>query len=161
MTNEVNTNSICCPEFEPAIWDDKIIRWDNKQFIKDSVFTILYMPICFSKTMVRLDNKVRKANANIPDWLCLSEHTSMWNMKLFLAVDKEIPDADNTTLSGSFYCKVYEGPYKDSGKWMKDFNQTAAKNGHKIEKSYIWYTTCPKCAKKHGKNYVAIFGQLK
>ncbi|WP_369688185.1 hydrolase [Anaerophaga thermohalophila] len=23
----------------------------------------------------------------------------------------------------------------------------------------MWYTTCPKCAKKYGKNYVAIVGQ--
>ena len=25
---------------------------------------------------------------------------------------------------------------------------------------YMWYTTCPKCAKKYGKNYVVILGQI-
>jgi len=24
----------------------------------------------------------------------------------------------------------------------------------KIEKMYMWYTTCPECAKKYGKNYI-------
>ncbi|MCK7469725.1 MAG: 60S ribosomal export protein NMD3 [Desulfomicrobium escambiense] len=24
----------------------------------------------------------------------------------------------------------------------------------------MWYTTCPKCAKKYGKNYVAIVGAI-
>jgi hypothetical protein len=25
---------------------------------------------------------------------------------------------------------------------------------------YMWYTTCPKCAKKYGKNYVTIIAQI-
>ena len=29
-----------------------------------------------------------------------------------------------------------------------------------IGKWYMWYTTCPKCAKKYGKNYVVIVGQI-
>jgi len=74
--------------------------------------------------MKRLDEKVRKAGAEIPDWLCLSDHTSKWNMDVYLAVDKEIPDAENTTISGTFLSKVYEGPYKDTGKWCNDFENT-------------------------------------
>jgi hypothetical protein len=43
--------------------------------------------------MKRLDEKVRKASATMPDWLCLSDHTSKWNMDVYLAVDKEIEGA--------------------------------------------------------------------
>ncbi len=25
---------------------------------------------------------------------------------------------------------------------------------------YMWYTTCPKCAKKYGKNHVVILGAV-
>jgi hypothetical protein len=28
-----------------------------------------------------------------------------------------------------------------------------------LKKWYMWYTTCPKCAKKYGKNYVAILAE--
>ncbi len=28
------------------------------------------------------------------------------------------------------------------------------------KKQFMWYTTCPKCAKKYGKNYVAMVAQL-
>jgi hypothetical protein len=28
----------------------------------------------------------------IPDYVCLSEHTSKWNMDVYLAVDREILD---------------------------------------------------------------------
>ena len=113
MTSESETISTCCPEFDPALWDDKIFEWENKKFIKDKVGTFFYMPINFSKVMKRFNDKVIKADATVPGWLCLSEHTSRWNMGIYLAVDKEIPDAENTTLSGKFYCKIYEGPFKE------------------------------------------------
>jgi len=147
---------ICCPKFEPAPWDDKVIRWEHKKFIKQSVFTLFYMPLNFGRVMRRVDKKVREAGGTIPDNLCLSEHTSKWNMDVYSAVDREIPGAENVAISGKFLSKVYEGPYKETGKWCRDF-ETVAKNKHMdIKKWYMWYTTCPKCAKKYGKNYVVI-----
>jgi hypothetical protein len=73
--------------------------------------------------------------------------------------DKEIENAKNVSLSGTFFCKVYEGPYQDTGKWCKDFEALAADRGLKPKKWFMWYTTCPKCAKKYGKNYVAILAE--
>lgn len=160
MTSQSAQNAICCPEFDPTLWDDKILEWNNKHFIKDKVCTLLYMPLNFGKVMKRLDEKITKAGVAVPDWLCLSEHTSKWNMDLYLAVDKEIPAAENTTLSGKFYCKVYEGAFKDTGKWTKDFESIVKSKGLTIKKLYMWYTTCPKCAKKYGKNYVAIISEV-
>lgn len=160
MSTKSETNSICCPEFDPSKWDDKIIEWDNKKFIKDKVCSFLYMPINFGKVMTRLSDKVEKAGATMPDGLCLSNHTSSWKMDIYFAVDKEIPGADNTNLTGKFYCKTYEGPFKDTGKWCKDYESVVKSKGFKTNKMYMWYTTCPKCAKKYGKNYVAILSSI-
>ena len=160
MTSQSKPDLICCPEFDPTKWDDEILEWKDKKFIKDKVCTFFYMPINFGKVIKRLDKKVTEAGATVPDWLCLSDHTSKWNMDIYLAVDKEIPETENITLSGKFYCKVYEGPFKDTGKWCKDFENVAKSRGFNIKKWYMWYTTCPKCAKKYGKNYVAILSQV-
>jgi len=160
MTTQSEPNTSCCPEFDPVPWDDKTLEWKNKKFIKDRVFTFFYMPVNFGKVMKRLDEKVTKAGAQIPDSLCLSDHTSKWNMDVSLAVDKEIPGAENTTLNGRFYSKVYEGPFKDTGMWSKDFESIVKSKGYNIKKWFMWYTTCPKCAKKYGKNYVAIVSQV-
>lgn len=150
----------CCPKFDPEPWDGKVIKWDNKKFIKDKVLTLFYMPINFGGVMKKLDRKIRKAGATIPDYLALSDHTSKWNMDIYLAVDKEIPDAENVTLSGKFLSKVYEGPFKDTKKWSADFEAYAKEQGHELGKWYMWYTTCPKCAKKYGKNYVVIIAEI-
>ncbi|MEI7502865.1 MAG: hydrolase, partial [Paludibacter sp.] len=89
----------------------------------------------------------------------LSDHTSAWNMDLYLAVDKEIPGTENVKLSGTFYSKVYEGPFKETDKWVKDFERTTKEKGIKTGKMYMWYTTCPKCAKVYGKNYIVILAK--
>lgn len=155
-----NQNTECCPKFDPAPWEEKIFDWDEKKFIKEKVFTLFFMPVNFGSVIRKMVGKVDKAGAGTPDGLCLSDHTSKWNMDLYLAVDKEIPNAGNVTLSGKFLSKVYEGPFKNTGKWCEDFESYAKKNGFEVKKWYMWYTTCPKCAKKYGKNYVVIIGQL-
>jgi hypothetical protein len=152
--------SECCPKFDPAPWDDKIMEWDNKKFIKDKVFTFFYMPVNFGQVVKRMTAKMEKSGANSQDWMGLCDHTSKWNMDLYVAVDRQVQDAQNTTLSGKYLSKVYEGDFKQTGKWCKDFEDYAKSRNLAVKKWYMWYTTCPKCAKKYGKNYVVIVGKV-
>lgn len=157
----MNQNQECCPRFDPALWDNKVFEWDSKKFIKDKVFTLFFMPINFGKVVSRMMAKIEKAGTKAQDWMGLSDHTSKWNMDLYLAVDREIPEAENVILRGKFLSKVYEGNFKKTGKWCKDFENYVKDKGFEIKKQYMWYTTCPKCAKKYGKNYVVIVGEIK
>ena len=160
MNAEQEPEPICCPEFDPINWDDKIFEWDNKKFIKESLPSFFYIPIGFGRVMKRVDKKLTMAKAGNPDNMGLSDHVSRWRMNVYIAVDREIPDAENVTLSGKFYSRVYEGPYRDTGKWTKEYKAIAQSKGFDIKKWYMWYTTCPKCAKKYGKNYVVIISEL-
>ncbi len=150
----------CCPEFNPVPWDSKILEWDNKKFIKDKVRTFLYMPLNFGSVIKKIMKKAEKEESFSPDYLCLSDHTSKWNMDIYLAVEEVIGGIQNITMSGSFFSRVYEGNFKDTGKWCSDFKSHAEKAGLNIGKIYMWYTTCPKCAKKYGKNYVVVIGKI-
>jgi hypothetical protein len=160
MENQTKSNEICCPEFDPKPWDGHMHEWNEKLFIRDKVFTIFHMPMNFGAAMRRFDRKVTAAGAQMPDWLCLSDHTSMWNMDLYLCVDKNVAGAENMKLSGKYFSKVFEGPYKDAGKWQKEFASVLKDKNLKPGKTFTWYTTCPKCAKKFGKNYVVLFAEL-
>lgn len=121
---------------------------------------MFYIPINFKKVMKLLDEKVKRAGAKIPDGLCLSDHTSPWNMDIYCAVDKEVAGAAQTTLSGTFYSRVYEGPFGNVSKWRKNYKPIAMSRGYAIEKWFMWYTTCPECAKKYGKNFVVILCRI-
>lgn len=151
---------ICCPEFNKDSWDDKLINWNNKNFIKGKVPTFLFMPIGYGKVISKLQKQIDEKGANIPDYLCLSDHTSKWNMDILLATSTPIEGANNVTLSGNYYSKVYEGPFKDTGKWMTDFDNILKEKNYKSSKLYMWYTTCPKCAKKYGKNYTVVIAKI-
>lgn len=153
-------NNICCPKFEPTPWDEKVFTWENKKFIKNSVFTLFYMPVNFGSVMRKMHKNVENAQTTVPEWMSLSDHTSPWNMDLYLAVDKMVANTKNLALSGTFVTKVYEGSFKETGNWNKNFTDWCNEKGYKPQKTWMWYTTCPKCAKKYGKNYVVLFAQI-
>jgi hypothetical protein len=147
----------CCPMFDPIPWDDKVITWNNKRFIKAKVKTFFHMPIGFGKAMTKLQSEAENHGAKLDNNLSLSNHISKWNMELLLAVDKEVPTIENVFLSGDYYSRVYEGPFQDTGKWMEDYMKHIKNQNATI---YMWYTTCPKCAKKYGKNYTVIISNI-
>jgi hypothetical protein len=159
MNTEI-TDPICCPPFDPTPWMEAIFEWKDKLFIKNKVCTLFYVPLNYGGTMKRLNRLLELNSAKTPDLLCLSDHTSKWNIDLYMAVNKEIVGANNVKMSGKFYSRVYEGDYKDTEKWCRDMEAQAGLKNLPIEKMYLWYTSCPKCAKKYGKNYVVIIAKI-
>jgi hypothetical protein len=108
MSSQIQTQE-CCPRFDPVPWDGKLFEWNNKRFIKDSVTTQFYMPLNFGEVITRMSEKVTRAGAEMPDWLCLSDHTSESNMDLYLAVDKEVDGAENVRLqNGAATLKIMQ-----------------------------------------------------
>ena len=114
----------------------------------------------FGYVMTKLIKRFDEVGVEVPDYLCLSDHTSRWKMDIYLETDRIIPGLNNTELTGKYFSKVYEGPFKNTGEWCKDYKEAAVSKGLTIKKWYMWYTVCPKCAKKYGKNYVVIIGEI-
>lgn len=153
-------SQICCPEFDPKPWDRKEIEWRDKKFVKARVFTLFYMPINFGQVIMKLLKKAEEKGVKFVGNLCLSDHTSKWNMDIYVAADKELEGYENVTMTGTFLTKVYEGDFKETGKWCEDFAKFVKSRGKIMKKMYMCYTTCPACAKKYGRNYVVIFGEV-
>jgi len=151
----------CCPKFDPGAWDEKILEWENKSFVKSRVLTLFYAPLNYGFVMKNIYQKVEKAGAKVLDNMVLSANTSLWKMDVFAAVDGEVEGVENVTMSGKFFSKVYEGPYMNMKSWIDDFDLYVKQKSMNIGKMYMWYTTCPKCSKKWGKNYVVIVGEVK
>ena len=161
MKNPYPTETGCCGRFDPEPWDEKEIVWDEKLFVKDRVRCFFYMPLNFGKVITRLFEKVDKADAYTPQPpLGLSDHTSKWNMDLYIEVTKRVADAENVTLSGTYLTKVFEGPFKETRIWCDRMKEWVTGKGKKIKRHLMYYTTCPKCAKHYGKNYVVYFAQI-
>ena len=150
----------CCPRFDPRPWEDKEIKFQDKLFLKDHVRSFLHIPLNFDKIMVKNMEKIKAANALTPELLLLSDEKSMWGSDVYIAVSKEVPGAQMEKISGTFLSKVFEGPYKNMGKWAKEMQSFVKSKGKELKKMYFFYTTCPKCAKFYGKNYTVIMAQV-
>lgn len=51
------------------------------------------------------------------DYIMLSCDPSSWKSELYINVTKEVPGAENVTFSGEYLTKVYEGHFKEMGKF--------------------------------------------
>ena len=100
------------------------------------------------------------AGAQCVDNLALSDENTLWSADLYLAVDREVPGGRMTPLSGTFFCKVYEGPYSNMRHWIADMTARVKAQGRELRRLLFYYTTCPRCAKKYGKNYIVILAQV-
>ena len=111
---------------------------------------------------MQMHSKVVDADAQpkTKDWLLLSDECSAWKSDQHMTVTKEVPGAENVVISGSFMTKVFEGPYKEAKNWYPQMIDYVESKGKKVKKMYFYYTTCPKCAKKYGKNYVVAFAKI-
>ncbi len=84
----------------------------------------------------------------------------MWGADIYIDVMNDVPDATMAMISGTFLTKVFEGPFRNIGTWIKEMNAYVASKGKTTKKLYFYYTTCPKCAKVYGKNYVVLLAQV-
>lgn len=150
----------CCPRFDPAPWDEKEISLKDKLFLKDHVRSFLHIPLNFDKIMVKNMGLINEAGALSPQLLLLSDENSLWGSDVYIAVSKEIPGAQMEKISGIFLTKVFEGHYKNAGKWAKEMKGYVNSKGKELKKMYFFYTTCPKCAEFYGKNYTVILAQI-
>ncbi len=150
----------CCPRFEPEPWDDKVITWNEKKFLQDRVVSFLHIPLNFGAVMKRSMAAIEAAGAAPDEMVILSDENSLWGTDVYIAISKDIPGAKTATLSGTFLSKVFEGPYRNMGNWIKEMKSLVKEKGKSFRKLYFFYTTCPKCAKKYGKNYVVILAQV-
>jgi len=158
MDNETETG--CCPRFNPEPWDEKEVIWQDKIFIKDNVRSFLHIPLNFGKVVVKNMEMIEAADALAPQPLMLSDEKSLWGTDVYIAVSKEVPKAEMTRISGTFLTKVFEGPYKNAGKWAKEMEAYVKSKGKEIKKMYFFYTTCPKCAEVYGKNYTVLLAKI-
>ena len=150
----------CCPRFNPEPWDEKETTWQDKLFIKDHVRSFLHIPLGFGKAMVKNVGMIKAADALIPQPLMLSDENSLWGTDIYIAVSNEVPKAEMARISGTFLTKVFEGPYSHTGRWVKEMKDFVKSKGKEIKKLYFFYTTCPACAKVYGKNYTVILAMV-
>jgi hypothetical protein len=144
----------CCPRFHPEPWDGQELHFENKPFVRASTISLFHVPLNLSSVYRRTFEAITNAHAADGSFLVLSHDDSAWHAEHLFAVSQPVPDAEMVHLSGDFLTKVFEGPFSDARRWCADMERHVQEKGRQLATMYFFYTTCPKCAKHYGKNYV-------
>jgi hypothetical protein len=154
--------NVCCHEFNPTPWENKEHIWKDKLFLKDTVVQLFHIPLNMGSVVSRMWKKIEDANA-VPDmneFLMLSYDPSPWKAEMYMTVSKEIDGEEHISLSGKYISKVFDGQFNEVPNWIAEFDKYLERENKKAIKYYFYYTTCPKCAKKYGHNYVVLFAKI-
>lgn len=155
----------CCPIFHPEKWNEKTFDWNHKKFIKATVPTFFHIPLPpmignrITK-MMKLAEDSKKLTSNKEDILVLFTDPHAFMSEIYLSVIDNVANANNTTLSGTFMSKVFDGAYNDIPKFIKQMDSYLQNRKAKAQRYYVHYAYCPKCAKEAGHNYIVLFAQL-
>lgn len=163
--NNQTKNKECCPEFNPEKWDKKILNWDSKKFVKDSIPAFFHIPFppMIGRKITRMWKAVEQAGAASPskeDTLILFRDPTPFKSEIYISVEKGVPSENNVVISGNFVCRVFDGDYNSVPKFIKVMDEYLSEIGKKAKDYYIHYAYCPGCSKKFGHNYMILFGQI-
>ena len=152
--DSVNTTD-CCPKFNPEGWDGRKLHFRDKRFLRATTRSVMHVPVNMGRVFQRVDENVEKAGGwDMDDMIVLSRDLTAWQGEHLFSVPRDIPGEEMTTLSGDFLTHVFEGPYQEAREWAPELEGMARAKGYEPKQVWFFYTTCPRCAKAYGKNYV-------
>lgn len=145
----------CCPRFNPAGWDNQQLHFENKKFVRATTRSAMHVPWNMGSVFTRVQKHIEDAGAADPATeIVLSHDNSAWEGEHYFAVPKDVAGEEMTTLSGDFITRVFEGPYRKAKDFDHDMQVAAKAMGKTAKDVFFFYTTCPKCAKTYGENYM-------
>lgn len=151
----------CCPRFKYQGWDEQVLHFKEKLFVKADTFSIFHIPLNIGSVFPKTFKAIEDADAfSEDDYIVLSFDPSPWRGEHYFSVTKEVPGKVMVRLSGDYLTKVFEGPYKNVPTWEKEMELYVQSRGKEVKKTYFFYATCPKCAKYYGKNYVVAVSEV-
>jgi hypothetical protein len=151
---------LCCPPFDPAPWQEQEVTWYGKRFVRDHVTCLFHLPLNLGKKVQADMALIDAVSAGTERRLMLSDEKSPWGADIYIEVKRTVPGATMDQLSGTFLTRVFEGPFRRAGAWAREMTAYVAAKGRTLERIYFGYTTCPRCARAYGKNYVVLFAKV-
>lgn len=144
QTNYNNAETGCCAKLEPATWNGRRFEWNNKPFLKDHIRSFMHVPLNYGSVISRDHAKVQEAAAYPEEPFWLTDEVSPWGADLYVAINREIPEAPIEKLSGTFVTKLVEGPYRNAGKWANEMEPATRADKRADEKALLLLRDVPK-----------------
>lgn len=140
----------CCPVFDPRPWQDTTLIFREKRFLRVTTHSVLYIPLDMGRVFGRVQAAI-EANDCADGYFVMSRDLSRFTAEHLFAVTEDVPGFESVRLSGEFRTTVFEGPFSQAGNWHRQMREMVDSQTPEV---WFFYTTCPRCAKAYGTNYV-------
>jgi len=151
----------CCPVFHPENYDNCVFDLSDYHFIKSSTLSFMYIPINMDSVFTRTIKAIDDSKQTYEDqYLILSKDVSPFKCDHYFLTKGNVEGYSTERILGHYYSKVYDGEFKEISNWIKEFKQFLEKQTKPVKDLFVFYTTCPNCAKVYGHNYIVLFGKI-
>lgn len=158
-TSDNPTN--CCPRFDADAWDNQTLHFEDKQFVRAKTKSLMHVPINMGRVFNKTYKAMQTAGAvDLDQTLVMSRELSPWSAEHLFAVSGPVPGHKMVSLSGDYKTKVFNASYRDCQKHGEAFEDSLEDQGYDVDEQYIFYTTCPKCSKTYGENYMVAIAKV-
>ncbi|MGB6229856.1 MAG: hydrolase [Litorimonas sp.] len=148
----------CCPRFDPEGWEGLVLRFEGAPFVRATTRSLLHVPLDMGSVFDRVQKNIAAADAQDPHrYLILSRDLSATRAEHFFAVTRDVPGEEMTELTGTFRTRVFEGPYRKARAWHDEM--AVLTDPDAPGRTFMFYTTCPRCVRRLGRNYVVGFAE--
>ena len=151
----------CCPRFHPDGWDEQTLHFKDKLFVRATTKSVMHVPVNMGAVFSRVQKAIGANDGFDPNnTLVLSRDLSAWEAEHLFAVVADVPGEEMVRVTGDFITRVFEGPYSKAKHWVHEMEVAAKAKGREAKRVFMFYTTCPRCAKAYGDNYVVGFAEI-
>ena len=151
-----------CPRFNPEGWDGRHLHFEDKLFVHATTRSVMHVPVNMGRVFTRVQGHIEDAVVQDPcGYFVLSRDLSATKGEHLFAVTGPIPEEEMTTLTGDYVTRVFEGPYRKAKDWVHEMEVAVKSREHMPGDVFMFYTTCPKCARAYGKNYVVGVSEVR
>ncbi len=152
----------CCPRFHPEGWDRQSLHFADKRFVRATTKSKDHVPIDMAEVFGRTFEAIMDAGAmDEAHPLVLSRDLSAEQGEHLFAVDAEVPGEEMVTLSGHYRTRVFDAPYEEAPMLLEGFRHELEEEGEEALESWMFYTTCPRCAEAYGHNYMVLVDKVR
>ena len=126
----------CCPRFNTDGWDEQELHFKDKLFVKAKSRSLFHIPLNLGSVYPKTFNAIEKADAvDENDLIVLSYDPSAWTGEHYFSASKDVPGQEMVHLTGDYFTRVFEGPYKNAPKWEKEMNDYVISRGKQTKKT--------------------------
>ena len=150
----------CCPILKATEWDKKTFNWKNKPFYRTSCLSLFHIPLTMGSAITEAVKILSAKGLMGKDFMCISKEDGLLSTTLLISLKHDAPGLPIERITGQFMSRLFEGDYKDTGKWVSEMMDYVKSKGKTATELLFWYGTCPKCAKVYGKAQTVIFAHV-